>query len=139
VQFPNRSLEIRMFFYSRGTEICPQREILSDLRSKDEATFPMCTGLSFSSPPEPKGLIALGMSAFHSFLFSNTALFLPYLYIPLLQGTQFWRSLSPAFTASTPRFAFNNGSRNRNPHSWQYHRSCDRRMGSVVSVCPSIS
>lgn len=43
----------------------------------------MRTGPSLFSSPEPKGLIALGISAFHSvLLFSNTAPFLPHLHIP---------------------------------------------------------
>jgi hypothetical protein len=78
----------------------------------------MCTGLSFFSPPEPKGLIALGIFAFHSVLFLSPT--------PLPSSPSLHLSaprdpisvlLSLAFTASTPRFVSNNGSRNRNPHN----------------------
>jgi hypothetical protein len=78
----------------------------------------MCTGQSLFSSPEPKGLIALAMSAFHSvLLFSNTAPILPHIHIPAAPRDPFLVPLIPVFIASTPRFAFNNGSGKRDPHS----------------------
>ena len=69
----------------------------------------MCAGLSLSSPPETRGLIVLGMFAFHSVLSaSNSAAFLPHLH-PSAPRDSILVLLTPASTASTPRFAFTMG------------------------------
>lgn len=95
----------------------------------------MCSGLSVFSPPDPRRLIVLGMSAFYSVLLCSTLL--PFFLISIPRV--FVRCPSPAIiSAPSTQFAFNNGSGTRDTYNQQHHWSCDHRMGIVFSVCPSI-
>ena len=112
-------------------EICPQRDILSDLRS----VLPMCSGLSVFSTPDPRRLIV--WVCLH-FIPCSCAPPLPFFLISIPRVLVRCPSPSPAIiSAPTTRFAFNDESGTRDTDNQQHHWSCDHRMGIVVTVCPS--